>query len=102
MTFDDSVANVIYADDKNWTYMLTGSVAELPLLYVFTNFTDVDVMKVPRDICASDRNNRIKARIVNNNGCELANNRPKILILENSPDHPCFLKLWFVKKTHIS
>ena len=94
MICDDSVVNVVYADDENRTFLLSGSVAELPLLYVFTNFTDVDVMKVPRDICASDRTNGIETRIVNNNGCDLANNRREILIIENSPDHPCFLKLW--------
>ena len=98
MTFDDLVANVVYADDENRTFLLSGSFAELPLLYVFTNFTDVDVMKVPSDICAYDQTNRNKATIVNKNGGKLANNRREILIIENSHDHPCFVKLWSSKK----
>ena len=56
-------------------------------------------MKVPRDICAFDRTNRIKStRRVHQNVGERANNRREILIIENSPGHPCFVKLWSSKR----
>ena len=90
---DSSV--VVLAADGNKTLLLSGSVAELPNRYVFENFTDVDVMKIPRDMCAVDANRNWKIRkhgTRNENTQKLL--RRHTLVIENSYKHPCFVKLW--------